>query len=99
MRLSDEQLLRLVVSDPSDPDVLAELRERTRWTAIKAMPRRVGTLNGRPVYTDDKGAYSSGLTCYERGGPINYDHYDRIVWDPAVEAVRERYRRIAESLR
>lgn len=82
MRLSDEQLRRLVASDPSDTEAVRELRDRTRWKAIRALPNPTGTCAaGHRVYLDQRGAYSSGYLIHARTHSVCEHGIEREGWD------------------
>ena len=53
MIVTDEQLRRLVASDPSDTEARAELRRRVLNAVqdeLRQLPPRTGTLDGEAVY-------------------------------------------------
>lgn len=89
MRLTDEQLHRLVASDPSDESALKELRERVRWNAIRSLPNPTGTCgHGERVYADNRGAMSSGYVAHEKGHSVCNKGYGLdVVWDPDTPRV------------
>lgn len=96
MRLTDEQLRRLVASDPSDAEAVKELRKRTRWAAIRKLGPRTGTLNGHPVVEDK----ASGYWCYkgQRGGTLTSPvQYAAIIYDPPTDH-DQRLRALIDSL-
>lgn len=87
MRLTDEQLRMLVAANPSDQELLEELRSRTRRAIIAKLPARTGRCpHGKRIIWDEKGAYSSGYPLHlndeGRCEPGYCDQFKGIVNDP-----------------
>lgn len=96
MHLTDDELHALVARDPTNDKLLKELRWRVRWNAIRKMANPRGTCNaGLPIYSDQRGAMSSGYICHEKAHSV-CNHGVR-AWDR--DERNERLKAIAAEVR
>lgn len=94
----DELVAMLKAGNHLREAALAELRRRACKRCVYLASGGTGTLNGRRVYRDDIGAYSSGYICdAETHRPIAPTAYERVVWDAEWIARRDRMRALLDS--
>lgn len=86
--LTEEQFAAVWSVYPDDPRLIATAASEAMRRISVPNPR--GTLDGRRVYLDQAGVYSTGYVCFEQGHEYVEDRetFDRIVWDS--DPTRER---------
>lgn len=90
MHVSDDQLYALLARDPSNPELLEELRSRTRQSLLRRLPNPTGRCpHGYRIMWDQRGVYSSGYPIHmtEEGRTLpGYCDSRDIVNDPPSPA-------------